>query len=79
MKDWKGTQFTDVGGGFYELTHKTKGTYTIKIIVPPAEGNKTVANPRMRLSKTEFMMGEKTFDEHVNNGNIKIRLWVGLK
>ena len=73
MKDWKGTQFTDVAGGLYELIHKTRISYTVKIVEPPKEGNKAIANPKLRLSETEFMMTESTFDNHVNVGNIIIK------
>jgi hypothetical protein len=73
MENWKGTQFTDVGGGLFELTHRTGNSYTVKILTPPKDGKPSIANPKFKLSENEFVIHEKTLTEHFNSGNIKIK------
>jgi hypothetical protein len=73
MENWKGIQFTDTGGGEFEITHKTGSAYTIKILAPPKEGSGSVANYRMSLSNNEFVMTEKVFNHHLKLENIIIK------
>ena len=73
MENWKNLRFSDVGGGEFELTHKTGNKFTVKIIKRPDEGKLTVANPRWKLSNNEFVMSKKRFEENLKLGNISLQ------
>jgi hypothetical protein len=70
MENWIGKKFTDIGGGLFEITYKTGNKFTIKIIKSPKQGELSVANPKWKLSNTEFVMTENKFNENLQLGNI---------
>ncbi len=70
---WKGLTFSDISNAIFELTHKTGKKFTVKILkFPENEGDLTVANPKYKLSNTEFIMTEKRFLENLKKEYITI-------
>jgi hypothetical protein len=73
MENWKILRFSDIGGGLFELTHKTGNKFTVKILKKPNESELSVANPKWKLSDSEFVMTEKRFNENLKFGYISIQ------
>jgi len=69
----KGIKFTDIGGAEFEITHVIGKQLTVKILkLPNKEGELTVADPNAKISDDDFIMHQKTFQNHLKRKHIKI-------
>ena len=64
--------FKDIGGGEFYVTHKTGKTLTIRFIRSPKQGKISIANPKFKLSRHEFVMTVQRFENYKKSGFIRI-------
>ena len=64
--------FKDIGGGEFCVTHKTGKTLTVMFVRSPKQGKPSIANPKFKLSRHEFVMTVQRFENYKRSGFIRI-------